>query len=121
MTTEERFERIEHFTAGLAEQWKKEREEDRQLWRDTQRQLNELALKISEVDERLGKRLDQLAEESAIRDRESQERDRRLGERINEVDEHLGKRIESLVPPWASSLPSSRNRSQFLLTREKIR
>lgn len=93
MTTEERFERIEHVTAGLVEQWKRESEENRQLWRDTQRQLNELALRVTEVDERLGKRIDQLIEEAAARDREAAARDRESHER----DRQLGVRIESLV------------------------
>lgn len=106
MTVEERFERIEHVTAGLAEQWKKEREENRQLWRDTQRQLNELALRISEVDERLGKRIDQLtermeqlAQESAARDRESQERDKRLGERIEALVIAMGEFLAKQTKP----------------------
>ena len=50
MTIEERFERIEHVTAGLAEERRKDREEFRALWRDTQRQLNELTIRVVEVD-----------------------------------------------------------------------
>jgi len=46
MTTEERFERIEHITASIAEERRKDREEFRQLWRDTQRHINELSAKI---------------------------------------------------------------------------
>jgi chromosome segregation ATPase len=106
MTTEERFERIEHVTAGLAEQWKKDREENRQLWRDTQRQLNELAIRISEVDERLGKRIDQLsermeelAEEAAVRDKESHERDRQLGARIEALVIAMGGFIAKQAKP----------------------
>ena len=53
MTTEERFERIDHFTAGLDEQRRKDREESRQLWRDTQRQLNEAAARIHEAAARI--------------------------------------------------------------------
>ena len=33
MTTDERIERIEHVTLGLAEERRKDREESRQLWR----------------------------------------------------------------------------------------
>jgi hypothetical protein len=33
MTTDERFERIEHVTLGLAEERRKDREESCQLWR----------------------------------------------------------------------------------------
>jgi hypothetical protein len=41
MTIDERIARLKHYTAGLDEQSRKEREESRQLWRKTQRQLNE--------------------------------------------------------------------------------
>ena len=90
MTIEERFERIEHVTAGLAEERRKDREEFRQLWRDTQRQINELSVRmlqlsdqISEVDHRLGKRIEQLAEESRAADK-------RLGERIDNLVSGMG-------------------------------
>lgn len=49
MTTEERFERIEHLTAGLAEERRKDREEYKALWRDTQRQLNELSTRVLQI------------------------------------------------------------------------
>jgi len=93
MTIEERFERIEHVTAGLAEERRKDRDENRQLWRDTQRQINELSIKIvqlSEFDERLEQRIEQLAEESRAADE-------RLRQQIESVDKHLGARIDSLV------------------------
>ncbi len=37
MTSDERFDRIEHHTARLAEQFRKDWEENRLLWLDTQR------------------------------------------------------------------------------------
>jgi hypothetical protein len=43
VTTEERFERIEHITAAIVDQRAKDREEYKALWRDTQRQINDLA------------------------------------------------------------------------------
>jgi hypothetical protein len=71
VTIEERFERFEHFSAGSAEERRRDRDESRQLWRETQRQLgelavrvNDLAIKIVDVDERLGNRIDQMAEEN---------------------------------------------------------
>ena len=74
MTTEERLERIEHITAGIAEERRKDRDEYKGLWRDTQRQLNEVSarlVQLSEADEearaadkRLEARIAQLAEES---------------------------------------------------------
>jgi hypothetical protein len=60
MTAEERFERIEHVTAGLAEQFRKDREENRQLWRDTQRHINELTLKVANMNDAITR----LAEET---------------------------------------------------------
>ena len=69
MTTDERFERIEHTTATLAEERRKDREEYKSLWRDTQRQLNELTANVNrntltiadtnELIHKLGERLDQ--------------------------------------------------------------
>ena len=82
MTTEERFERIEHLTAGLAEERRKDREEYKTLWRDTQRQLNEAStrlVQLSETDSRLEERIAQLAEESRA------------------ANKNLEARIESLV------------------------
>ena len=86
MTIEERFERIEHVTAGLDEERRKDREEFRALWRDTQRQLNELSTKVlqfgdesREADARLEARISQLTEESRA------------------ADKRLEGRIESLV------------------------
>ena len=82
MTTEERLQRIEHLSAGIAEERRKDREEYKTLWRDTQRQINELAgnvnrlsLAIADTDEHLN----------------------RLASETSAADEKLGARIESLV------------------------
>ena len=80
----ERFERIEHATAGLAER-RKDREEFRALWRDTQRQLNDLTIKVAEVNDRLGARIGELAEEAAARDRETDRRFRETDARIDKL------------------------------------
>jgi hypothetical protein len=85
MTIEERFERIEHVTAGLAEERRKDREEFRALWRDTQRQLNELTIRVVEVDDRLGARIGELAEQAALRDRETDRRFRETDSRIDKL------------------------------------
>jgi TolA-binding protein len=97
MTIEERFERIEHVTAGLAEERRKDREEYRQLWRDTQRQLNELTLKIADTNDtitRLGEetngKIMRLAEETHARID-------RLAEESRAADQQLRERIDSLV------------------------
>jgi methyl-accepting chemotaxis protein len=86
MTTEERFERIERLTAGLAEERRKDREESRNLWRDTQRQLNELTGKLADLSDRVA----QIADESSAADR-------RLAARIEETDKRLGERIETMI------------------------
>jgi len=98
MTADERLDRIEHITAAIAEERRKDREEYKTLWRDTQRQINELAsgmvglrqhvdelavetrLRIQDVNDRLGDRISQLANESRA------------------ADQALSDRIASLVP-----------------------
>jgi len=70
MTIEERLERIEHITAGLAEERRKDREEHRQLWRDTQRQLNELTVRVVQLGDELreaDRRLEQRISNSSLR------------------------------------------------------
>jgi flagellar hook-associated protein FlgK len=82
MTTEERFERIEHVTAGLAEQARKEREENRQLWRDTQRQLNELSARVNDLTLKIADTNDAIT---------------RLAEESRAADQQLRERIDSMV------------------------
>jgi ferritin-like metal-binding protein YciE len=93
MDTEERFDRIEHVIAGLAEQRGQDRDEYRQLWRDTERQIRETNEAIRHTNEVI----DRFAEESRAADAD-------LGRRIAETDkqakirdEQLSRRIESLV------------------------
>jgi hypothetical protein len=74
-----------------------DREENRQIWRDTQRQINELSVRIIEVDERLGRRIEELAEESRAEDKRVAERIDQLGEQPRAEDKRLGERIDSLV------------------------
>ena len=111
MTIEERFERIEHITAGLAEEHRRDHEENRQLWRDTQRQINELAVRMSDLTvkvadtngaitrlaEETHERIDRLAEESRAADRQLGERIDALAEETRDADRKLGERIEALV------------------------
>ena len=59
MTTEERFDRIEHLAAGMAEERRRDREEYKALRRDTERHINELA-----VDTRL--RFEQVADQIGV-------------------------------------------------------
>ncbi len=53
MTTEERPDRIEHITAGLAEERRKDREEARQLWRNTQQQIGAIGQRLNDMTLRL--------------------------------------------------------------------
>ena len=81
LTIEERLDRIEHITAGLAEEHRRDHEENRQRWRDSQRQINELSARVfqmgeelREADRRLERRIEQLAGESRAADKRLEER-----------------------------------------------
>jgi len=50
MTNGERFERIEQVTAALAEERRKDREEYKQLWRESREQISELGASIAETN-----------------------------------------------------------------------
>ena len=67
MTVEERFDRIERYTAGLIEERRKDREEYKMLWRDTNAAIQRLSdetrvgmEELREADQMLGKRIDEL-------------------------------------------------------------
>jgi len=49
MTDAERFERIENITAAIAEDRRKDRDEYKALWRDTQRQIDANARAIAQI------------------------------------------------------------------------
>ena len=81
----------------MDEDRRKDREEYKALWRDTQRQLNELSTRIlqwgdesREADKRLEARIRQIGEESRAADQAQREA-------LREADERLQARIESLV------------------------
>ena len=77
MTSEERFERIEHVTAALVEERRKDREEYRQLWRDTQRQINENSAAIAALTLKMADTQDLIrAETERATNAEQQLRDR---------------------------------------------
>ena len=105
MTTEERIDRIEHITAGLAEERRKDREEYRQLWRDTQRQINDLTLKIADTNDAVArlaeetqKNIDRLADET-------QKNIARLAAESRAADQALSERITALVSAIGQMLP----------------
>jgi division protein CdvB (Snf7/Vps24/ESCRT-III family) len=89
MTIEERLDRIEHITAGIDEERRKDRDEYKALWRDTQRQLNEL-----------GARVVQMSEENQIAHAQFREADKRLEAHISQLAEEAkgtNKGIEDMV------------------------
>jgi hypothetical protein len=102
MTVEERFERIEHITAALVEERRKDREEYRHLWRETNQAITRLAEesraamnRIAEesraADARLEQKIDRLADEVRFYSAESRAADQRLGERIESLVLAFGK------------------------------
>jgi methyl-accepting chemotaxis protein len=96
MTIDERFERIEHVTAGLAEQFHQERKENGQLWRETQRQIAETNASLAETNATV-------ARTNAAVARLAEETQRKIGE-TSDADQRLGQRIESLVGAIAKVL-----------------
>ena len=93
MTIDERFERLEHYTAGLGETFRIEREESRQLWREAQQKFEEQILVVTG-------NLAELSEQFLRSQKEAEERKREADERKREIDERFrqtGERIDSLV------------------------
>ena len=101
MTTEERLDRIEHLTAGIAEERRRDREESKALWRDTQRQLDEAArttVSLATTVAELGIRIRDLAEESRAADRRLSDRIDALGDRIGSLVSALGEHLRQGHP-----------------------
>jgi len=94
MTPEERLDRIEHLTAGWIEQSKAEHRENRELWRQTQRQIEEMTLRINDGFTRM--QVEAAAQMTAIR-AEFAERDRVWHAEIAARDRVLDERIGHLV------------------------
>lgn len=100
MTIDERLNRIEHWTAGMAEERRRDREETRALWRETQEQimrtqrhLDEFIIQSREADDRLRERIEASDRRIEASDREAKERDRLLGERIDRLVSGIGEFI----------------------------
>lgn len=79
MNHEERFEPIEDVIVGLAEQRRQDREEYRQLWRDTERQLRESIRDTNGAIRNTNEAITRFAEESRAADA-------KLGRRIQKTD-----------------------------------
>jgi len=93
LTIEERFERIEHLTAGLAEERHQDREEYKTLWRATRRQIDRAA----EATANLARQIDRLAIETRDADQKLGARIDQLAQEARAADEKLAARIDSLV------------------------
>lgn len=100
MTSEERLNRIEHVTAGIAEERRRDREEYRQLWRDQRRQIDELNRAITRFAEesraayvRCHEDLEEWRGESRKAAEESRAADKLLGERIDSLVSAMGKSL----------------------------
>jgi hypothetical protein len=93
MTTDERFERIVHHTAALAEERRRDREEYKTLWRDLAQKHENIArqLEALAIDTRL--RFEQVAD----RFQETNDSIAQLAAESREADKRLEQRIESLV------------------------
>jgi septal ring factor EnvC (AmiA/AmiB activator) len=93
MTLEERFARIEHVTAGIAEQREKDREEYKALWRDTQRQIDALAT----TTHKLAGTVAQMAEENRAEHERLRQADAELSARQRQSGAELDARVAALV------------------------
>ena len=98
MTIEERLARIEFLTAGMDDERRRQREEDRQLWREVTRSIAEanaaitrLAEESRAADRRLDDRIDRLAAETTKLTQESRAADSRLEERIGALVSAMGR------------------------------
>ena len=101
MTSEDRLDRIEHITVGLVEERRKDREEYRQLWRDTQRQINDLTLKIADTNDavaRLTANLDRLTEETRASDKRARDAEQELRDRIQALVSGIGTLLTQQKP-----------------------
>ena|SRR6266702_2384674 len=85
MTFDERFERLEHHTAGLGEQARRDREESRHLWRETQNEILSISRKLNDLTE-LFLRSQEKADE---RQRALDERFRQTDEKFRQTDERI--------------------------------
>jgi predicted nucleic acid-binding Zn-ribbon protein len=103
MTIDERFERLEHFSVAWREESRKELAQHRELWRDTQRQINELSRKIADISDALvrfqaeaDRQMTALREEDRKIRQEMAERDRKTDQRIQELVSSIGELVKRL-------------------------
>jgi hypothetical protein len=94
MTSEERLDRIEHLTAGWIEQSKKEHQENRDLWRQTQTQIAEtdrhLRVLADQFNEQMAQHRAEWREEMRVMREDMTARDRATDARIGELVSAIG-------------------------------
>ncbi len=96
MTTDQRLDRIEHLTAGIAEERHKDREEYKALWRDTQERGNRTDERIARMADAVGGialQVDRLAIETRLRIAELADADEKLNARVEALVSAIGKLI----------------------------
>jgi predicted nucleic acid-binding Zn-ribbon protein len=106
MTIDERFERLELFMAGLGEQFRKEREESRQLWRETQNEIISISRKLNDLTElflRSKEEAEQRRQELDERFRETDEKFRQTDARIQALVSAMGEWMRKDTRPGISS------------------
>ena len=94
MTTDERLDRIEHVTAALFEERRKDREEYRQLWRDTQRQIAELSLKIADTNDTVARLTEDLTHQIRASDERAKAAEQELRDRISALVSAIGQFLQ---------------------------
>ena len=102
MTIDERLERLEHYTAGLGEMFLKEREESRQLWRETQQEIASLSRKVNDIADQFlvfQRQADERHRQTEERFRETDERFRETDERFRQTDERINTLV-SAIGEW---------------------
>jgi hypothetical protein len=100
MTSEERFERIEHVTAALVEERRKDREEYRQLWRDTNAALTAFAAETRAAIAHTNAAIDRFATETRWAIEHETERakaaEQQLRDRVDAMVSGIGQLIKQL-------------------------
>ncbi|HLH15614.1 MAG TPA: hypothetical protein VKX45_00265 [Bryobacteraceae bacterium] len=94
-----RLERIEHVTAALAEERRKDRDEYKTLWRETQRHIDELAIETRIAIGHLTKQLQQYQEQTEHRFQQYADAGKASEERIARLTGSIGEPIRHLPRP----------------------
>lgn len=112
MTSEERLDRIEHLTASLAEERRRDMEEYKALWRDTQRAINDLGRHVDALAIGTRLRFEQVPGQITALAVESRE----TNQQLRELGEATDARIAALVSASAntSARVTRRNKSAAL-------